>query len=210
MNEQRLLPRATAKRIPQYYRQFQKLQAEGVINIMSKDLAIIMKIEPTTIRRDFSYIGELGKQRVGYDVNYVVAKLQSFLGFDEPKSVVLIGAGHLATALINYNYIKGNNILIRAAFDNSSEKVGGVIRDIPVYHMSDLARYLAENPHITVAILSAPSEVAQEITDELVSQGIRGILNFSSKRLDVPRTVTVENVDLASKLQTLVYLTDQA
>lgn len=203
------LPRATAKRIPQYYRQFQKLQEEGIKNIMSKDLAIIMKIESTTIRRDFSYIGELGKQRVGYDVNYVVAKLQTFLGFDESKSVVLIGAGHLATALINYNYIKGNNILISAAFDNSTEKVGSEIRDIPVYHMSELATYLTENPQITVAILSAPSEVAQEITNQLIQQGIHGILNFSSKRLDVPKHVVVENVDLASKLQTLVYLTDQ-
>ncbi|MGL4623317.1 MAG: redox-sensing transcriptional repressor Rex [Culicoidibacterales bacterium] len=203
------LPRATAKRIPQYYRQFQKLQAEGVTNIMSKDLALIMKIESTTIRRDFSYIGELGKQRVGYDVNYVVAKLQTFLGFDEPKAVILIGAGHLATALINYNYIKGNNILISAAFDNSTEKVGSEIRDIPVYHMSELATYLTANPQITVAILSAPSEVAQEITNQLIAQGINGILNFSSKRLDVPKHVVVENVDLASKLQTLVYLTDQ-
>ncbi|MGL4972221.1 MAG: redox-sensing transcriptional repressor Rex [Culicoidibacterales bacterium] len=209
MNEQKL-PRATAKRIPQYYRQFQKLQAEGVVNIMSKDLALIMKIESTTIRRDFSYIGELGKQRVGYDVNYVVAKLQTFLGFDQPKSVILIGAGHLATALINYNYIKGNNILIRAAFDNSTEKIGSEIRDIPVYHMSELATYLQAHPHISVAILSAPSEVAQEITDQLVAQGISGILNFSSKRLDVPKHVIVENVDLASKLQTLVYLTDQS
>lgn len=203
------LPRATAKRIPQYYRQFQKLQAEGVKNIMSKDLAVIMKIESTTIRRDFSYIGELGKQRVGYDVNYVVTKLQTFLGFDEPKSVILIGAGHLATALINYNYIKGNNILISAAFDNSTAKVGSEIRDIPVYHMSELGMYLAANPQITVAILSAPSEVAQEITDQLIQHGISGILNFSSKRLDVPKHVVVENVDLASKLQTLVYLTDQ-
>lgn len=209
MNEQKL-PRATAKRIPQYYRQFQKLQTEGVKNIMSKDLAVIMKIESTTIRRDFSYIGELGKQRVGYDVNYVVSKLQTFLGFDEEKSVVLIGAGHLATALINYNYIKGNNILIRAAFDNSTEKVGSEIRDIPVYHMSELAPYLNANQHITVAILSAPSEVAQDIANDLVAHGISGILNFSSKRLDVPKHVIVENVDLASKLQTLVYLTDQA
>lgn len=39
---------------------------------MSKELAALVDIEPTTIRRDFSFLGNLGKQGYGYDVNKLI------------------------------------------------------------------------------------------------------------------------------------------
>ena len=59
-----------------------------------------------------------------------------------------------------------------------------------------------------MAILTVPQEVAQETADRLVEAKVRGILNFTPIRLDVPEDVRVQNVDLTNELQTLIYFLD--
>ncbi|TLG73907.1 redox-sensing transcriptional repressor Rex [Culicoidibacter larvae] len=201
------LSRATARRLPQYYRQFLKLKEKGVTTINSAELEKIIKIEATTIRRDFSYIGELGKQRVGYNVDKVIAELRRFLGMDHDRGVILFGVGHLGTALVNYNYIKGNNVRIVASFDIDVDRTGTTIGDVPVYNINELEEHLPEG--VNTAILALPNEVTQDVADRLVALGFRGFLNFSSHRLDVPSNVVVENIDLTSHLHTLMYLVNQ-
>ena len=56
------------QRYPVYLKALRKLKNQGIERIMSKELASVINIEPTTIRRDFSFLGNLGKQGYGYDV----------------------------------------------------------------------------------------------------------------------------------------------
>ena len=58
---------------------------------------------------------------------------------------------------------------------------------------------------ISVAILTVPATVAQQITDRLVNCGIKGILNFTPARLNVPDEIRLHHIDLAVELQSLVY-----
>lgn len=53
-----------------------------------------------------------------------------------------------------------------------------------------------------------PIDEAQEVTDELVAAGIKGIMNFTPIRISVPSNVRIQNVDLAKELQTLIYFLD--
>lgn len=200
------LPKATARRIPEYYRQFIRLKDTGIEVINSEQLEKAIKIEATTIRRDFSYIGDLGKQRVGYNVDRVIQALRNTLGLQEARKTVLIGAGHLGTALFNYNYIKGNNIYISECYDSDSKRIGVQIGEVTIGDINNLETDMAKD--IEVAILAIPSAQAQEVTDRLVELGFKGFLNFSQQRINVPKGVVVENVDLASSLQTLMYLVD--
>jgi redox-sensing transcriptional repressor len=203
----RLLPKATARRMPEYYRQFLRLKEQGIEVINSTDLGEYIKIEATTIRRDFSYIGEMGKQRVGYNVDKVINELRRSLGLEEARGVVLIGAGHLGSALFNYNYIKGNNIYITASYDSNPERIGKQIGDVTIEDIANLEKTAPKD--IVSAILAVPSDQAQEMADRLVALGFKGFLNFSQNRINVPEDVIVETVDLASSLQTLMYLVDQ-
>lgn len=201
------LPKATARRLPEYYRQFLRLKEEGVEVINSFELEQYIKIEATTIRRDFSYVGELGKQRVGYNVDKVINQLKIALGLQKERNVVLIGAGHLGQALFNYNYIKGNNIFISECYDSDPSRIGTNIGGVTIQDIAKLEDTLSSD--LDVAILAIPSDHAQETTDRLVELGFKGFLNFSSNRINVPADVVVENVDLANNLQTLMYLVDQ-
>ncbi|GAE47845.1 redox-sensitive transcriptional regulator [Mesobacillus boroniphilus JCM 21738] len=105
---------------------------------------------------------------------------------------------------MNYNFSKNNNTKIEIAFDVDTGKVGTKIGEVPIYHMDDLDKVVVEEG-IQVAILTVPSAVAQPITDRLVQANIKGILNFTPARLNVPPSIRIHHIDLAIELQSLIY-----
>ncbi|MDF2855313.1 MAG: redox-sensing transcriptional repressor Rex [Neobacillus sp.] len=198
------IPQATAKRLPLYYRFLKNLHSSGKQRVSSAELSEAVKVDSATIRRDFSYFGALGKKGYGYNVNYLLSFFSKTLDQDELTKVALIGVGNLGTAFLNYNFLKNNNTKIECAFDVDPNKMGTTIGDVPVYPMDDLEKYLGEDD-IPVAILTVPSSVAQPITDKLVQANVKGILNFTPARLNVPPSIRVHHIDLAVELQSLIY-----
>lgn len=203
MSDQKI-PQVTAKRLPLYYRYLEKLHAIGKQRISSADLSEALQIDPATIRRDFSYLGELGKKGYGYNVTYLLQFLRDFLKQDEVTNVVLVGVGNLGTALLRYNFYRSHNTKIVAGFDEDASKIGKDIDGIPVFGMNRLSEIIALH-NVEVAILTVPVNVAQATTDYLVKTGVRGILNFTPARITAPVPVRVHHIDLTSELQTLIY-----
>lgn len=201
------IPKATARRLPLYYRYLQFLHDSEKAKFSSADLSEAVKVDSATIRRDFSYFGALGKRGYGYDVESLLAFFKRLLNQDRLTNVALIGVGNLGHALLNYNFRQTNNIRISAAFDINPEITGTIQSGVPIYKMAELKDQLQQQ-QIDIVILSVPMEHAQEITDELVKIGIRGILNFTPIRVNVPEEIRVHNVDLANELQTLIYFLD--
>jgi redox-sensing transcriptional repressor len=182
----------------------EKLHAIGKQRVSSADLSDALQIDPATIRRDFSYLGELGKKGYGYNVTYLLQFLRDFLKQDEVTNVVLVGVGNLGTALLRYNFYRSHNTKIVAGFDQDPSKIGTDVDGIPVYSM-DRLKEVIELHHVEVAILTVPVNVAQATTDFLVRAGIRGILNFTPARLTAPPKIRIHNIDLTIELQTLIY-----
>ncbi len=202
--EQMKIPQATAKRLPLYYRFLKNLHSSGKQRVSSAELSEAVKVDSATIRRDFSYFGALGKKGYGYNVNYLLSFFRKTLDQDELTKVALIGVGNLGTAFLNYNFLKNNNTKIELAFDVDENKVGTKIGDVPIFHMEQIEEKLREE-NVNVAILTVPAHVAQTITDRLVNADVKGILNFTPARLNVPPTIRVHHIDLAVELQSLVY-----
>jgi redox-sensing transcriptional repressor len=203
-NETTKIPQATAKRLPLYYRFLKNLHTSGKQRVSSAELSEAVKVDSATIRRDFSYFGALGKKGYGYNVNYLLTFFRKTLDQDELTKVALIGVGNLGTAFLNYNFLKNNNTKIECAFDVDPAKMNTKIREVPVYNMDELERVLT-GEQISVAILTVPAPVAQMITDRLVKADVKGILNFTPARLNVPPSIRVHHIDLAVELQSLIY-----
>ncbi|MGU3442928.1 redox-sensing transcriptional repressor Rex [Bacillus cereus] len=201
--DQQKIPQATAKRLPLYYRFIQNLSLSGKQRVSSAELSEAVKVDSATIRRDFSYFGELGKKGYGYNVNYLLSFFRETLDQDDITRVALIGVGNLGTAFLHYNFTKNNNTKIEMAFDVSEEKVGTEIGGIPVYHLDELEERLSND--IQVAILTVPATVAQAVADRLAETSVHGILNFTPARLNVSENIRIHHIDLAVELQTLVY-----
>lgn len=198
------IPRATAKRLPIYYRYLNILLDADKKRVSSTELSEAVKVDSATIRRDFSYFGALGKRGYGYDVEKLLAFFKKILNQDTLTNVALIGVGNLGHALLNFNFHKNSNVRISAAFDINPAMANTVQSGVPVYPMAELEKQLMEQ-QIEIAILTVPSPVAQKITDQLVDAGVKGIMNFTPLRVSVPDTVRVQNVDLTNELQTLIY-----
>ena len=201
------IPRATALRLPIYHRYLRFLQHAGKKRISSTELSEAVKVDSATIRRDFSYFGALGKRGYGYNVDHLLDFFSRILNQDRLTTVGLVGVGNLGNALINYNFRKSSNIRIGAAFDVNPDLVGTIHRGVPVYAMDELELQI-EDQQLEIIIVCVPEEVAAEIVDRAISAGIKGIMNFTPTRFDVPRNVRIQNVDLTNELQTLIYFID--
>lgn len=201
-NDERTVPKATLQRYPVYLKALRKLKIDGVERIMSKELGEFVSIEPTTIRRDFSFLGNLGKQGYGYKVDDLIKIFSDELGVNFDEKIILVGCGNLGKALLNYN--NWNHVVgeIVCAFDLYPEKINA---PIPVYDIKDIAEKIPQGCRIAILCFS---KNVQETVDLLIENGIRGIVSFSMDHFQVPQGVYVRQVDVVSSIQELVFETN--
>lgn len=199
-----VVPKATMQRYPIYLKALRKLQSMGVERILSRELALFVDIESTTIRRDFSFIGSLGKQGYGYDVVDLINTFEELLGVAFDEKIILVGVGNLGKAIMNYN--RWNHVVgeIVCAFDVDINKVG-VENGIPVYHTNEFAARIPDGCRIAILTISAN---VQETIDKLVELGIKGFIDFSHEHIQVPKGVIVKPVDVVSTIQELIFQTN--
>lgn len=204
------IPKATAKRLSLYYRIFKRFNAEKIEKASSKQIADAIGIDSATVRRDFSYFGELGRRGFGYDVNKLMNFFADILNDTSTTNVLIVGVGNIGRALLHYRFHERNKMRIAMAFDTDDNELVGskTVDGIPVYGISDIKAKI-QGTDIQTAILTVPSNAAQEVTDRLVEAGIKGILSFSPRHLSLPKGIVAQYVDLTSELQTLLYFMNQ-
>lgn len=198
------VPKATLQRYPVYLKALRKLKRNGVERIMSKELANVVNIEPTTIRRDFSFLGSLGKQGFGYEIDRLIEIFNTQLGMDFEEKIILVGAGNMGRALMKYNkwdYVVGE---IVCAFDINPDRQG-VRFGIPVYDMDELEERIPAGCRI--AILAISTNI-QATVDRLIQSGIIGLVDFTHEHIQVPKGVVLKTVDVVSSIQELVFETN--
>ena len=197
------ISKATLRRYPVYLKALRKLSQNGVKKIKSTELSEYVDIMATTIRHDFSLIGQLGKQGYGYDIEELISIFAQALGEDYDEEMILIGVGRLGKAILNYNnwnHVAGE---IVCAFDlkpevrNQDSQV-----NVPVYHISQLKEKFPKGCEI--AILCIPSG-AQEIVDELHELGVKGIVNFTREHFVLPEGMIKSDVDVVSTIEELLF-----
>ncbi|GAB3062959.1 redox-sensing transcriptional repressor Rex [Salinicoccus sesuvii] len=205
MNSKKKIPNATMKRLPLYYRFFKNAEKSSVDRVSSREISEALDIDSATIRRDFSYFGELGRKGYGYNVKSLLNFFMEHIQGNEVRNVAIIGAGNLGSALLNYKFNNINDRMnVVAAFDSNAQIVGTSINGTAVYHSDELEDLVSQHG-IDVAILTLPAEVSQNMAERLVEAGIKGILNFTPIRLNVSDEIYVHNIDLSVELQALFF-----
>jgi redox-sensing transcriptional repressor len=205
------LPKATVKRLPQYYRLFKRLVDEKTLRTNSREISQEIGVDSATVRRDFSLFGELGRRGYGYDSLALRDFFANLLGNEVATNIALVGVGNLGRALLNYPFQRRNKLHIVQAFDVSENPLVGTKSDsgIPIYNITDIKKKISE-ADIHTAILSVDTSHAQEVADKLIEAGIHGILNFTPVFLQVPAGVVIQSIDLTKELQTLIFFMNNA
>ena len=198
------ISKATMQRYPVYLKALRKLKSLGVDRIMSKELANYIDIQPTTIRRDFSLIGHLGKQGYGYSVDELIEIFSNKLGINFDEKIILVGAGNLGKALLKYN--NWDNVIgeIVCAFDKKPECVCEI--SVPLYDIKDLKEKMPEGCRIAIVCISSD---VQNTIDLLAESGIISIVDLTHEHFVVPKGVHVRCVDIVSTIIELVFETNK-
>ncbi|HGH7420094.1 TPA: redox-sensing transcriptional repressor Rex [Staphylococcus aureus] len=200
MSDQVKIPRATLKRLPLYYRFVSSLKSKGIDRVNSKAISDALQIDSATIRRDFSYFGELGKKGYGYNIDSLLDFFKSELSESDMIKIAIVGVGNLGKALLTYNFSIHDDMTITEAFDVKEDVIGQKIGNVIVKDNDELITTLKKE-EIDVVILTTPERVA----DELVQAGVKGILNFTPGRINTPSDVQVHQIDLGIELQSLLF-----
>ena len=196
----------TTNRLSVYLRCLNLLAAAGIKTISSQALADQFNMNSAQIRKDLAYFGEFGTRGVGYSVEELRRHLTQILGLDRAHRVGIVGAGNLGTALANYNGFRESNFEVVALFDNDREKIGKKIghAHVSVFDVKKLAQVVRERS-IDVAVIAVPARVAQRVLNQVMSAGVKAVLNFAPVRLHARLGVKVKSVDLTISLESLSY-----
>ena len=200
----------TTSRLSVYLRCLNALHAAGIKTVSSQALAEQFNLNSAQIRKDLGYFGEFGVRGVGYYVADLRDHITKILGLDSPHRVGIIGAGRLGTALANYNGFERSNFTVVALFDNDRQKIGHRIVDpnIVVHDVDEVAKVIREES-IDVIVLAVPAKAAQRVLNQVMSAGIKAVLNFAPVSLTGRRGVKVKTVDLTTSLESLSYFLSQ-
>lgn len=202
MENNRGIPIPTIKRLPSYLRLLKAFKEEGKEMVSATMLAEELALKPIQVRKDISFTGLEGKPKVGFDVERLIEAIISVLGWDNATDAIIVGSGHLGSALARYEGFGTYGLKIVAAFDTAEEKWGTKIGGVPVFSFDQLHQYIEEN-HVNIAVLTVPADEAQHVADQLVALGIMAIWNFAPKDLKLPSRVVVQRTDLATSFAVL-------
>ncbi len=196
------IPQPSLWRLPQYHHYLNDLKAKGISRVSCSLIGRDLNCVPVQVRKDLQYTGIVGKPKTGYDVAELIQVIETFLGWNNVNEAFLVGAGNLGTALLGHERFSNFGLRIVAAFDTSPEKIGEWIHGKMVLPLDKLAD-LAQRMKIHLGIITAPSEYAQYVADQMVEGGIQAIWNFAPVRLKLSPQIIVHNEDLYSSLASL-------
>lgn len=200
----RTMPQASVERLPGYLRVLTDLTARGVTSASSQQLAELAGVGPAQLRKDLSHLGSHGRRGVGYDVDTLRERVQTALGLVVELRVAIVGAGNLGHALANYSGFGARGFTVAALLDSSPDLVGTEVAGVVVEDVARLAE-VVRDLDVSIVVIATPGEHAQGVCDVVVAAGVREILNFAPRALQVPDDVELRSVDLGSELQILAF-----
>jgi len=200
----RKISESTVRRLSLYLRFLEQFAAQGKATISSAELARRGGTTSAQVRKDLSFFGSFGKRGLGYSVAELAAKIRDILGLRRTYHVVLVGAGRIGGALIQYPGFRQRGFHVTAIYDKDPKKVGSRWNGLVVRDIRHIEADLAKEP-TDIAIVVTPADSAQEVVDRLVHSGVKAILNFAPVQLAVPGDVVVKSVNMALELETLSF-----
>jgi len=202
------VPDEVINRLYIYARCLESFCAESKESFSSDDIANRLNIKPTLVRKDFSYIGSMGKRGVGYNTEDVLKEIKQIAFPSKEIKVALIGVGKLGSALLNFYGFKTQGFKIALAFDKDRRKVRSEVRGIKIDDMDNFKEKIKKEG-IKIAIIAVPAEEIINVIKKIKNSPIEAVLNFTPSYLSSFNNFSddfiIRNIDLSSELARLSY-----
>ncbi len=198
------IPISVIRRMPKYLTHVQRLRLAGVKWVSSAELADALGLTSSTVRQDLSHIDFHGISKKGYATIGLEASLQETLGADRESCCVVVGAGNLGRALALHKEFAQAGFRICAVFDNNPGIIGLKIGTFVVQAMDEVSGVVC-GQDVDIGIVTVPSAAAQQVADQLIMAGVRGLLNLTASHIVVPQKVSIVDARILSSLRELAY-----
>lgn len=192
------ISKATLGRLPSYLEFLRNLPPDKVPSISATAIAKHLGLGEVQVRKDLAAVSGAGKPKLGYVTAELVEKLEDFLGCNQLTSAVLVGAGKLGRALLQYDEFEKYGVKISAAFD-SNERAISLGTKTEILPMNQF-EYFCKTQNIKLGIITVGEGSAQAVCDQMVKSGITAIWNFAPCKLNVPASILLQNENLALSL----------
>lgn len=202
--EKSKITKAVLGRLPQYLAFLEDISAQDITFISSTRIAKELSLGEVQVRKDLSVVCGKGKPKLGYRTADLIKSIESCLGQSELTPAVLVGAGKLGKALLEYDEFEKYGVQIVAAFD-CNEQILKIHRSLEVLPMSQFQEFCRSH-EIRIGIITVGEGSAQAVCDQMLASGITAIWNFAPCRLQVPEGVLFLQENLAVSL---AYLNNQ-
>ena len=196
------ISKATLGRIPRYLNFLKELSPERAPYISATTISKELKLGEVQVRKDLAMISGRGKPRLGYETELLIEQLEDCLGYNQLTFAVLVGAGRLGRALLQYDGFEHFGVKILAAFDSNVQviNIDSKTEILPINQFNDFCK----EHNISLGIITVGEGSAQEVCDQMVKCGIKAIWNFAPCKLQVPQGVLLQNENLALSLAHLI------
>ncbi len=187
--------RAALGRIPVYLKFLESLP-QDVETVSATTIAKALGFGEVQVRKDLGAICGSGKPRIGYTVSDLKESLESLIDSRNGKTVI-VGAGKLGRALLDYGGFSDYGLDILAAFDTdvSQNNASGK----PILPIDGLHDFCKEN-NVSIGVIAVPAKAAQEVCDKLCQSGIKAIMSFAPCKLTAPEGVAIQYENMALSL----------
>ena len=199
--ERKEISKSVLKRLPGYLAYLKGLSENASPYISATALANALGMGEVQVRKDLAMVSDGGRPKIGYLRENLIDDIEQFLGYDNTTDAVLIGAGKLGQALLDYTGFDAYGLNILAAFDTkpSLEMTEG---GKPIFHISQLESFCRTHK-VLMGIITVPQQHAQDVCDLLIANGIKAIWTFAPVHLEVPSNILVQHENMATSLAVL-------
>jgi len=200
-----ILPEAAIERLSIYRQALAKYQYAASPHINSADLARILGTSEQNVRRDLMLVDcKATTRRKGFSIPVIMEKISNVLDYkdDTFTKIAIVGNDISINEIIesNYNFQK---ITLEAVFNLDLSEVKQK-DDICYYPISMLNRVIEEKKIVLVVLNLAPDYVEQ-IAEIAINAGVKGIINFSPVRLNVPPHIYLNEINQITLIEKAVY-----
>ncbi len=195
------ISKSVLKRLPGYVSYLKSMPDTGSPYISATALANALGMGEVQVRKDLAMVSDGGRPKIGYLREALVEDIEQFLGYDNTTDAVMIGAGKLGQALLDYVGFDEYGLNILAAFD-IAPKTDTTDEGKPILHIDKLESF-CKSHKVLMGIITVPAPHAQQVCDRLIKCGIKAVWNFAPIHLDVPGNILVQNENMATSLAVL-------
>lgn len=192
------MTKATLGRLPHYLQLLRELSLDEVPYISATVIAKKLSLGEVLVRKDLSVVSGAGKPKVGYKTVDLIKSIEAHLGQGDMTNAVLVGAGKLGKALLEFDDFEDYGVKIIAAFDCNQNPIK-YNRSIEILPMNDFDEFCKKN-NVKIGIITVGAGSAQNVCDRMVESGITAIWNFAPCNLEVPDGILLKQERLALSL----------